>query len=179
MATQLDDLVADNPELYRGLYRIGEPRRPEPITFQTESVAAVRRDGWPHLFEVHYEEIAQFKKVQQLDPDWEAYERMEQSGKLWVLTARKGSQLIGYIVMLISTDFHYRKLLKATEDIHFILSEYRKGIVGYKMLARMKQAMKDKGVQLISLRTKANADHGLLFERLGGQLHDKVYTIVL
>ena len=36
-----------------------------------------------------------------------------------------------------------------------------------------------KGVHTITLRTKANADHGLLFRRLGGVLHDLVYTIVL
>lgn len=179
MATQLDDLVAENPEMFRGLYRIGEPRRREPITFQVENVAAVRRDGWPHLFELHYEEIAQFKDVQQLDPDWEAYDRMEQSGKLWVMTAREGTTLIGYMVMFLSADLHYRKLMRATEDIHFILPEYRKGLLGYRMLVRMKQAMQDKGAHTITLRTKANSDHGLLFERLGGVLHDKVYTIVL
>jgi hypothetical protein len=175
--TGLDRLVADNPELYRGLYRIGEPRRPS-VTFQIENVETMRRDGFP-LMERHYDEIAQFKEVQKLDPDWEAYERMEVAGKLWVMTAREGAQLIGYIVMFINYDPHYRTLLRATEDIHFIVPEHRKGLLGYRMLAEMKKAMQAKGVNTITLRTKANSDHGLLFERLGGILHDKVYTIVL
>ena len=38
---------------------------------------------------------------------------------------------------------------------------------------------KEKGAHTATFRTKANADHGLLFERLGGVLHDLVYTIVL
>lgn len=174
----LDDMVAAHPEMFTGLYRIGEPRRPDPVTFQVENVDAVRRDGLP-LLDKHYDEIAQFKDVQKLDPDWEVYYRVEQQGKLWVLTARAGTEMVGYIVMLLAKDMHYRTLLRATEDIHFILPEYRKGLLGYKLLSKMKQAMKEKGVHTITLRTKANADHGLLFERLGGVLHDKVYTIVL
>jgi len=47
------------------------------------------------------------------------------------------------------------------------------------MLAKTKQAMKEKGAHTVTFRTKANADHGLLFERLGGVLHDLVYTVVL
>ena len=175
----LDQMVAEHPEMFTGIFRVGEPRREKPtVTFQVENVDAVRQDGLP-LLDRHYEEIAQFKDVQKLDPDWEVYYRLEQQEKLWVLTARSGPDMVGYIVMLLTRDMHYRTLLRATEDIHFILPEYRKGLLGYKLLARMKQAMREKGVHTITLRSKANADHGLLFRRLGGVLHDLVYTIVL
>jgi Acetyltransferase (GNAT) family len=173
----IDQIVAANPEKFTGLYRIGEPRRSS-ITFQEENVEAMRREGFP-LLEKHYDEIAQFKEVQVLDPDWEAYDRMEKAGKLWVMTVRDGACLIGYIVMFIGYDLHYRRMLRATEDVHFLLPEYRKGMLGFRMLARMKKEMQAKGVHTITLRTKANNDHAVLFERLGGVLHDKVYTIVL
>jgi L-amino acid N-acyltransferase YncA len=165
-------------EMLTGLYRLGEPRHTYPVVFQVESVKAVRHEVIP-LIEQHYQEIAQFKEVQKLDPDWEAYGRLEDQGKLWVLTARSDGNLVGYIVMLLTRDMHYRNLLKATEDIHFLLPQYRKGMTGYRMLAMMKRAMKEKGAHMINVRTKANSDHGLLFERLGGVLHDLVYTIVL
>ena len=175
----IDHLVAANPELFTGLYRVGEPRRAKPsVVFAIENVDAVQKDGLP-LLDRHYDEIAQFKDVQKLDPDWDAYYRIESQGKLWVMTARLDGEMIGYIVMMVTADMHYRKLLRATEDIHFILPEHRKGLLGYRMLAKTKQAMKEKGVHTVTFRTKANADHGLLFERLGGVLHDLVYTIVL
>ena len=117
--------------------------------------------------------------MQKLDPDWDFYYRVEAQDKLWVLTARSGGCLIGYTVMMLSSDPHYRKLMRATEDIHFLLPEYRKGLTGYRMLAKTKRAMKEKGAHTVTFRTKANANHGLLFERLGGVLHDLVYTIVL
>ena len=176
---ELDQLIAEHPEMFTGLYRVGEPRRAKPsVTFQIEDVEAVSRDGLP-LLDKHYEEIAQFKEVQKLDPDWDVYYRIEKQGKLWVMTARLDGEMIGYIVMMLTNDMHYRALLRATEDIHFILPEYRKGILGYKMLAKTKQAMKEKGANTVTFRTKADANHGLLFERLGGVLHDLVYTIVL
>jgi Acetyltransferase (GNAT) family len=175
----LDQLVADHPDMFTGIYRAGEPRREKSaVTFQIENVDAVKKDGLP-LLDAHYEEIAQFKDVQKLDPDWDVYYRIEGQGKLWVMTARLDGAMIGYIVMMLTNDMHYRKLMRATEDIHFILPEHRKGILGYRMLAKTKQAMREKGAHTITFRTKPSSDHGLLFERLGGVLHDLVYTIVL
>ena len=147
------------------------------VDFAVERIGVV----WENMDVVrkHYEEIAQFPEVQKLDPDFEAYDRMEQAGKLWVLTARDGGKLVGYIVMLVSHDLHYRQLLRAVEDIHFILPEYRKGILGYRMLRRTRDEMKAKGVQTVTFRTKAGKSHGVLIERLGGVLQDLVYTVVL
>lgn len=147
------------------------------LDFAVEKIGAV----WEHMDVVrkHYDEIAQFKDVQKLDPDFEAYDRMEQAGKLWVMTARKDGALVGYIVMFLANDLHYRNLLRATEDIHFILPEHRKGLTGYRMLALARDAMKAKGAHTITFRTKAENSHGVLLERLGGVLHDLVYTIVV
>lgn len=179
MTNHIDTLVNDHPEMFRGIYRLGEPRHQvQAPVYQVETLATVRADIQP-LIERHYEEIAQFKDVQKLDPDWDVYAQIESQGKLWVMTARLDGVMIGYIVMLLSRDMHYRGLLRATEDIHFILPEHRKGLLGYRMLAKTKQAMKEKGARTVTLRTKANASHGVLFERLGGVLHDLVYTIVL
>lgn len=170
-------LVAQDPDMFTGLYRIGEPRR-NAISYQVERLATTCDEALP-LLERHYEEIAQFKSVQKLDPDWDAYAALERAGKLWMMTARDNGVLIGYIVMIVTTDMHYRKLLRAVEDIHFILPEYRRGLTGYKLLSRTVRAMRERGVGTVTFRTKANASHGLLFERLGGVLQDLVYTVVL
>lgn len=172
----LDDRIAENPELFTGLYRIGEPRRSTPsITYQVEVLAQVRNDILP-LIERHYQEIAQFKDFQKLDPDWDDYEAIERAGKLWVLTARDRGMLIGYIVMVIGRSRHYRTLLMASEDIHYLLPEYRKGLTGYRLIAKTVAAMKEKGVGLTLLRTKAGQSHAVLFERLDGELSDLVYV---
>jgi hypothetical protein len=175
----VDKLVAEHPEMLRGLYRLGEPRRNIPsIAYQVESLAPVRRDIQP-LIERHYEEIAQFKDMQKLDPDWETYETLERLGKLWVMTVRDHGMLVGYFVMVINRALHYKTLLLATEDIHYLLPEYRKGLIGYRLMAKAKQAMKEKGAHMAIMRCKAGQSHAALFERLDGELSDLVYAFRL
>jgi GNAT superfamily N-acetyltransferase len=172
----LDDAIAANPELFTGLYRIGEPRRSSPsIAYQVETLSQVRNDILP-LIERHYQEIAQFKDAQKLDPDWDDYAALERNGKLWVLTARDRGVLIGYFVMVVSRSRHYRTLLMASEDIHYLLPEYRRGLTGYRLIAKTVAAMKERGVGLTLLRTKAGQSHAVLFERLDGELSDLVYV---
>lgn len=148
------------------------------VVFAVENIAVIRDEAMD-VVRQHYDQTAQFKEVQELDPDWEAYDRIEQAGKLWVMTAREDGRIVGYIIMLLSMDMHYRNLRRATEDVHFMIPEDRKGLIGYKMLSQTVNAMREKGVQTVTFRTKASDSHGVLFERLGGVLHDLVYTIVL
>lgn len=150
-------------------------RMPPKITYQVESLSAVRPEV-TDLISLHWEEIAQFKDVQKLDPDWEQYDLLEQKGRLWIMTARDDGKLVGYIAMLMGYHLHYRKLLTAVDDLHFIHPDYRKGLTGYRLLAMTVKVMRGKGVRFIAFRTKAFADHGALFERLGFQKHDVVYA---
>jgi hypothetical protein len=176
----LDDHIAARPDLFTGLYRLGEPRRnPLGISYQVETLAATRQEALP-LLDRHYEEIAQFKDVQKLDPDWVTYMAMERAGRLWVGTVRDSGVLIGYTVMIIAPALHYKSLLMATEDIHYLLPEYRKGLTGYRMLRKAKAAMKERGCKLAIMRCKAGTlSHATLFERLDGELSDLVYAFKL
>lgn len=162
-----------------GIYRFGEARRPPTqIAFKIESLGLVREDIL-RLIDLHYEEVAQFKTVQKLDPDWDMYEAMERSGRLWVMTVRDHGTLVGYIVMIVSRALHYKTLLMASEDIHYLLPEYRKGLTGYRLIANAKRAMQEKGCKLMLMRCKAEKSHAALFERLDGELSDLVYAFRL
>lgn len=173
----LDQMVAEHPDMFTGLYRLGEPRRrsSSALSYQVETLADVRQDILP-LIDRHYEEIAQFKDLQKLDPDWDSYAALARGGNLWVLTVRDDGRLVGYMVMVIARARHYKTLLMASEDIHYLLPEYRKGLAGYRMIAKTVAAMKARGVHLTTLRTKAAKSHATLFERLDGELSDLVYV---
>jgi len=150
------------------------------VTFQVEQnpVAVIRSEGMS-LLNAHWREVAQYPEVQVLDPDWQIYEQMERSGKLWVLTARDGGRLVGYIVMMLSRHLHYRSLTIAIDDIHFIHPDYRKGLTGYRMIRTTVKAMQALGVRMCTFRTKAAKDHGQLFRRLGFEPNDIVYAKIL
>jgi L-amino acid N-acyltransferase YncA len=164
---------------FTGLYRLGEPRRQQPvISYRVETLAATRGEALP-LLQSHYDEIAQFKDVQKLDPDWEMYDRLEQLGRLWVMTVRDRGTLVGYMVMVINRALHYRTLLMATEDIHYLLPHYRRGMTGYRLIRLTLRAMRERGCRMAVMRCKAANSHAKLFERLDGELSDLVYAFML
>lgn len=175
----IDAQVAARPDLFTGLYRVGEPRRAlSAVTYQVETLKTSRVDCLP-LVEAHYQEIAQFKDVQKLDPDWETYEALERSGALWIMTVRSEGNMVGYFVMTIGRARHYKTLLMACEDMHYLLPAYRKGMAGYLLIRKTLRAMKERGCKLVTLRCKAGMSHAVLFERLDGELTDLVYAFKL
>lgn len=150
------------------------------VRFQVEKspVAVIRSEGMD-LLKQHWAEVVQFPEHQILDPDWIIYETLEHQNKLWVLTARDRGRLVGYIVMLLSRHLHYRTIVTATDDIHFLHPDYRHGLTGYRMIAHTVRAMSALGVRMCMFRTKALNNHGKLFERLGFVPHDVVYAKIL
>lgn len=149
------------------------------LSYQVESITVIRDEG-DDLLHAHWQEIAAFKNCQKLDPDWATYEKMEAAGRLWTMTARnEQGRLVGYIVMGIAYSLHYKGLLSAAEDVHFLERDYRKGMAGYFMLRFMIKAMRERGVKFLSIRTKAARSHEILFKRLGMTMHDIVYSMEL
>lgn len=148
------------------------------VVFAVESFAAAYPAA-SELVRSHWDEIAQNKTLLTLNPDLKMYEELERQGKLCVITARWSGELIGYIVMIMHAHPHYKHVLTATDDLHFLHPAHRKGLVGFRLIAAAKREMKRRGVQLMALRRKVKHDHGLLFERLGFRAQDVVYTMRL
>ncbi|HXC62373.1 MAG TPA: GNAT family N-acetyltransferase [Nitrospiria bacterium] len=144
------------------------------VMFRQESLSDFREEC-EQIIEAHYQEIALDKNAQKLDPDWEEYERLEKLGRFWLMTARHRGMLVGYIVMLITKHLHYKSLVMAVEDIHYLSPEYRRGLLGYKLLAIADREMKKLGVKKCVFRTKFFKNHGKLFERLGYKPEDEVW----
>jgi len=151
---------------------------PDRVIFRREKLSYFR-PGCEKILEDHYQEIAIQKHAQKLDPDWDEYERMEKLGRVWILAARHKGRLVGYVVMLITKSLHYRSLTVALEDIHYLAPEYRKGLTGYKMLAIADREMKKAGIKKCVFRTKMFKNHGKLFERLGYEPEDEVWSRIL
>jgi len=128
------------------------------------------------LLKLHWEEIAPYRDLLTLNPNVATYEAHEAKEGICVITAREAGKIIGYIVMLIHPHLHYKHVLMATDDIHFIHPDYRKGRTGLQLLTFAEREMKKRGVKLMALRTKVNSNHGVLFEHLGYNAQDVVYT---
>ena len=135
-------------------------------------------DALKEIIKDHYEELS-VTKTFPLDPDWEAYKTILDSGKLRFVTCKEDGKLIGYIIFFMMPHLHYKTCLTAFEDIYFLKKEYRKGRVGLKMFQFAEKLLKEQGVQRILYNTKVHSDNSSLFEYLGFTLIDKVFTKLL
>lgn len=150
------------------------------ITFAHESWDALARDAATTIFPRHWRDLALDQEAIELDVDLELYSRCDKSGNLYVVTARDGGTLIGYIFFWLAVHPHYKKFgLQASTDAFYLLPEHRKGGCGAKMLMAAEQLLREHGVKKVSISTKVHDDRSAIFTALGWKLSDKVFGKIL
>ena len=131
------------------------------------------------LFPAHYDELCVTKDFP-LDPDYDAYQRLQDAGMLRCIVCRIDEKLAGYIVFTISPHLHYNSCKTAFENVYYVAPQYRKGRVGIKLFQYAEKVLKDMcGVQRIIMQTKVHMDNSRLFEYLGYKHTDKLFTKLL
>lgn len=145
------------------------------IKFQRESLASVRNEIVP-LLERHWEEIAVNRDKIKLNPDWEIYEVLEAAGSLGIYTARSGKKLVGYFVVIAEKHIHYKDHIFAANDIIYLAPEYRKGMVGVRLIKYAEHDLKRLGVSVLTINTKVHKPFDSLLERIGFSLKERVYA---
>ena len=128
------------------------------------------------LMAKHWEEIARNKHLLVLNPDVERYEIMEKKGDLLLVTARSAGALVGYFLWVLGTHSHYKDVLVAEEDLHYLTPECRLGLIGYNFMKFSRQAALDRGAKLLVVREKLGHEHPALMKRLGYMPTEIAYT---
>ena len=130
------------------------------------------------IYPAHYEELAVEKSIP-LEPDYETYANIDKLGRITLITCRKDSELIGYIIFFVNTQMHYKSCIAAHEDIYYLKKEHRHGRIGIKLFQFAEEALKQKGVHRVIFGTKVYLDNSKLFEYLGYRFYEKLYTKLL
>lgn len=136
------------------------------LTAQVEAFAAIRQEILP-LLHRHWQEIALDQNRVKLDPDWQRYERMDDAGQLSIVTMRAAGELVGYCVMMISPELHYRSTLGARMDIFWLAPEMRGRMGGVKLFRAVEAELKRRGVKRAYMGSKLHKDSSRLFEAMG------------
>lgn len=145
------------------------------MIYQQEFLTTVEDDIRP-LLDKHWQEIALNKDKIKLNPDWEAYHNLEQEGLLKIFTAREEDKLVGYFVVVVQRNLHYKDHLFAVNDIIFLHPDYRKGRTGIKLIQFAEQCLKEDGVSVLSINTKVHKPFDVLMEFLRFRLIERVYS---
>jgi len=146
------------------------------LSQQVEPFTAIARD-LPPLFERHWQELGTHKDQIPLDPDWDRYFLLAQTGTLRVRTARVDGVLAGYIFNLVGPGLHYRSTLHAEIEMFWLDPVYRgMGVVGMNhwfvsdWFRDNDEDLRALGVKRISVAVKNGYRDGrvaVVFKRLG------------
>ena len=144
------------------------------ITYQGERLLDCWEEAQDLLF-AHWEEIAHYQDIP-LAPDQEAYLTAEALGQFRLYTVRDVTKLIGYAVFFVKHNIHYSGSLQAVQDILFLKQEYRKSMVGVRLIQYAERRLRAEGVQAVYHHVKRTNKVGRLLERMGYELVDEVYA---
>lgn len=122
------------------------------IKYQQEFLDSVKSDIPPLLY-LDWLEIEHEKDIREFNPDWDAYEALEQAGILKVFTVRSDEELVGYYSCVVSSSLHCRGLLQATVDAIYLHPNHRKGLIGYRLIKFAEKCLKEDNVKIILLGT--------------------------
>lgn len=111
-----------------------------------------------------------------LNPDWAAYEAMNNAGLLGVYTVRKNEDLVGYLVVVARSHPHYKDHVFASNDILFIDKDHRKGLVGYFLVKYVVEDLKKLGVSVLLFNTTIDKPYDPILNRLGFEPTEKLYV---
>lgn len=145
------------------------------VSFQQEFLCQAREECIP-LIESHWEEVAVNKDHIKLNPDWEAYEKLEELGVLTIFTARHFGKLVGYFVVIVQSNIHYKDHVFASNDIIYLHPDYRKGLTGVKLIKFAEKCLIQDGVSVMVINTKVKNPFDPVLERLGFNLTERVYS---
>lgn len=156
------DAIAPDFTRRRGLY------------FQAERPSDCFEEVKP-LLELHADELRHYRDIP-LEPDWAAYQAMEDRGELRAFSARDCGRLVGYAVFFVRPNHHYRSSLQAHQDILYVHPAYRTGTTGLRLIWLAEKRLAAQGVQVVYHHAKRTNKTGELLGRLGYDLVDEIWA---
>lgn len=152
------------------------------MTFAAEQWSVIKNEIDP-LWAAHYSELAQDKEKVHLAPDYRKYQVHSDNGMLEIMAARKDGALVGYVFSLVDTHLHYATTLCGFWDLYFLIPEVRKGVglsiakhPGITLFREAEKILRARGVKKMFSGTKLWHDAGELFEYLGWNETERLFT---
>lgn len=143
-------------------------------SYQQEFLASVYIEI-QELIKEHWQEIAVNKSKIKLNPDWDAYEELEKNNRLKIFTAREDGKLVGYFVVITGVNIHYKDHMFAQNDVLYLSKEHRKGFTGIKLIKFAERCLKEDGISVLNINTKAHKPFDKLLDYMRYNMVERVY----
>ena len=135
------------------------------------------RDHAADLLEAHWGEVAQYKHLMVLKPDWHRYYEAEEKGMLLAISVGvPGNPMVGYSVSFIGSHMHYRDLVVATNDVLFLHEGWRTSGVGPRLIVATEAEAAERGAKLMLWHAKPDTALDSIMPRMGYSVIDIVHS---
>lgn len=145
------------------------------VTFKEEFYKDIKDEMAP-LLEEHWKSIALYQDKIPLAPNHEIYLEHNEAGTIKIYTARKDGELVGYFVLQLYNHIHYKHNFFAICDVIYVRPQHRAGGTGPKLIKYCEERMKELGVEVIAINTKAHTSFAPLLESMDYQIADLFYS---
>lgn len=112
----------------------------------------------------------------ELEINTEVYLLLEKQGMLRVVVAEDDGEMVGYLIIICGEMNHHKSLWKASTDVIYVDTKYRKTGLGADMIKLAMEDCKDHGVSFLSVSVNTNLDFSKMLEANGALLTEKQYT---
>jgi len=132
-----------------------------------------------HMLRDHYEELAQFKDSDVLEPDTERYLRIEAAGLLLFLVAESDGYPVGYSVSILANNLHYSATIVMQNDVLYVDRVHRHGRLGLQLIRATEKIAKESGAHRMIWHAKKDTPLDMLLPKLGYQVLDIMHVRTL
>lgn len=145
------------------------------ITYQVEKYHEIC-DEIHKLWQEQWEELSFDQEVIKLDPDYEKFKVLSESGITHLVTVRENGVVVGYHHSFIYNHLHFKTSLTCFTDMFFIKKENRKGFIGINFLKFIEKSIKDLGVKKIYISHTVHINLEPILKRLKYQKIETSYS---
>lgn len=98
-------------------------------------------------------------------PNADLYKSLEAVGRCFCIGAFEGCDMVGFAVLMLNDHPHYSKTVGICDAI-FVKYEHRQGPAGLKLIRKVQEVAREKGVPGVYFTAPANSRLSKLFARL-------------
>lgn len=139
------------------------------------SVAELREHG-AALFPRHFAEVEAQHLGLVLDPDWDAFQHLEEWRRILALGAFVDGAMVGYALAFIGPHPLYRSTINAQLAAVYVAPEHRGKGLGARLILQARGDARDMGATTCTAHAKRGTAMADLLPRIGFDEHETIFT---
>ena len=136
-------------------------------------------DDLDQMLYEHWMEMGHYHDTAPLDPDYYSAAALQDNERLLTVGVFDGDEMVGYSINILTNFFHSRETMGAQNAVLWLRPEYRRGLIGVKLIQYTEAMAKGMGCKFFLLAARPDTVMFELLPKLKYDVHETVYSRVL